>query len=466
MKQQGQQNSSSKPRAIKLMVEPFNFLSFTEWECDLAFNQIGTLRISGLIAESDRLAYAEMSRRETWVHAKALDENGSEITLFVGFLMNLTVDSQHQFHTMTIEVKTGNYLLDKTKHTRIFQPDETTYESMISTCLSASGAEFIMREKQGEQAGQMTVQYKETDYEFIQRLCRRMGIVTLPEWKTQGKRVLLGLTPNDSGGTLEASQYQMTQGSPDPYSLIRHEWGVYSVKTRDIYELGQSVNFQGRQLVINEIKSRFEGSELVHHYSLCMLKDAYEAQLPFTAIKGVSMRGSVTKAVRDKVEVIIHEDENQGSKKLFEYSTVYSTPDGFGWFCNPDLGDEIRLLFNNANERGAYVVSSVHLAEAGGRDNPENKSWKNKQNMEIIFTPESITVRDNRGSFIEVDTGKGIVINSTNAISLQSDGQIVMNSQDGSLSAYGDRSLNLQQGSAHISVQDEVDVSGGKINMN
>jgi len=258
----------------------------------------------------------------------------------------------------------------------------------------------------------------------------------------------------------------MRQGSPDPYSLIRHEWGVYSVKTRDIYELGQSVNFQGRQLVINEIKSRLEGSELVHHYSLCMLKDAYEAQLPFTAIKGVSMRGSVTKAVRDKVEVIIHEDENQGSKKLFEYSTVYSTPDGFGWFCQPDLNDEIRLQFNNANEKGAYVVSSVHLAEAGGRDNPENKSWKNKQNMEIIFTPESITVRDNRGSFIEVDTGKGIVINSTNAISLQSDGQIVMNSQDGSLSAYGDRSLNLQQGSAHISVQDEVDVSGGKINMN
>ena len=457
-----QQTNSNAPRAVKLLVEPFNFLSFTQWDCDLAFNEVGTLKISGLIAESDRHAYSEMARNEVWVHGKALDEDQSEITLFVGILEKLTVDSQHQFHTMTIEVKTGNSLLDKTRHTRIFQPDATTYESMVA----ATEAEFIMREKNGEQANQLTVQYKETDLEFIERLCKRVGIVTLPEYRTEGKRILLGLAPS-SGATIESSHYQMIQGTPDPYSLIRYEWGVYSVRTREIYELGQEVNFQGRSLVISAIKSRLEGSELVHTYSLCMLKTSYDTQLPFTAIKGVSMRGTVTKAEKDQVEVVIHEDENSGGEqRLFKYATVYSTPDSVAWFCQPDPGDEIRLLMPNANEKDAYVVSSVHLAEAGGRDNPENKSWMNKQGMEIIFTPNGIIIRDNRGTFIEMDTNNGININSTSAVSIQADGQIVMNSQDGSLTAYGDRDLNLQQGSAHISMQDEVDISGGKINMN
>ena len=458
--------SRSAPRATRLMVEPFNFLSFTEWECDLAFNQHGTLRITGLIAENDRLAYAAIARNETWVHAKALDEDGSEMTLFVGCLVNLTLDYQHQFHTMTIEVKTGSFLLDQTKHTRVFQPNETTFESMIRTCLAASGGSFIMRERNGAQAGQLTIQYKETNFDFIQRLSRRAGIVTLPEYRTEGRRILLGLT-STGNAELDVPHYQMTQGSPDPYSLIRHEWGVYSIKTRDVYELGQAVNFQGRQLFINEIKSRLEGSELIHHYSLCMLKSAYDAQLPFTAIQGASLRGRVTSVERDLVEITIHEDENSGGgQRLFEYATVYSTPDGFGWFVQPDPGDEIRLLMPNADERGAYVVSSVHLAGAGARDNPENKSWKNKQNMEILFTGDGITTRDNRGSFIEVSASKGIIMNSTSAISMQSDGQIVMNAQAGSVTAYGDRGLNLQQGSAHISVQDEVDISGGKINMN
>ena len=456
------------PRATRLLVEPFNFLSFTQWECDLAFNQHGSLRISGLIAESDRLAYAEMGRSETWVHAKALDEDGSEIPLFVGSLVNLALDSQHQFHTMTIEIKTGSYLLDQTRHTRVFQPDETTFEKMIQTCLEPSGGEFIMRERNDAQAGQLTIQYQETNYDFIQRLSRRIGIVALPEYRTEGKRLLLGLNTNSHGIDLDVQNYRMVQGNQDAYSLIRHEWGVYSVETRDIYELGQAVNFQGRRLVINEINSRLEGSELIHRYSLCMLKPFYDAQLPFTAIKGVSLRGRVTSVERDRVEIVIHEDENNGNggTRLFEYATVYSTPDGCGWFVQPDPGDEIRLQFPNADERGAYVVSSVHLAEAGGRDNPSKKSWKNKQNMEILFGEDEIIARDNNGSFIEVNRNKGIIVNSTSVISLQSDGKIVMNSQDGSVTAYGDRGLNLQQGSAHISVQDEVDISGGKINMN
>ena len=465
------QPSSSQPRraprGVRVMVEPFNFLNFTALEYELTFNQHGRLIVSGLIDENNRISYSEMARRETWVHVKALDEEGAESTLFVGILVNLALDSQYQFHTMTIEVKTGSFLFDQTRHTRVFQPNETTYETMIRTCVEASDGEFIMRERKDAQAGQMSIQYKETDYDFFQRLSRRAGIVMLPEYQTEGKRLLFGLTPNSRVIDLDVPHYRMVQGKPDPYSLIRHEWGVYVIETREILELGQSVNFQGRRLIVNDIQTRLKGSELIHRYALCSLKPAYDAQLPFTAIQGASLRGRVTKAVRDRLEITIHEAENknQGCRR-FDFATVYSTPTGHGWFVSADPGDEILLTIPEAQERGAYVLSNVHLEGAENRSNPVHKSWMNKEGMEILFTPTGIMMRDNQGSFIEIAGGKGIIINSTNDISLQSEGQISLNSQDGNVIAYGDRGLNLKQGAAQIGMSDEVTIAGGKLSMN
>ena len=454
-------------RAVKLIVEPFQFISFLQWDCVQAFNNHGTLTIKGLVAEENRMKYVDMATRETWVCAKAIGENDEEIILFQGVLTNLTVDSIHQHHTMSIEIKTGTYLLDQTLHTRTFQPDGMTFQNVINTCIQAAGGQFIMRERQGATTGQLTVQYQESDFAFISRLAHRLGVVVLPEIKTQGKRVLLGLVQNAREGVLISDSYTMSNSSPDMDSLIRYEHGVYHVRTRDIYELGQAVIFQGRRLSVSKVESFLEGSELMHKYTLCMLKSAYERPQPHDQIQGVSMRARVTAVERARVQVQIHEDENrrQSGRRWFDYATVYSSPDGTGWFAQPEIGDEVRLIFPNANESGAYVSSSVHL-ESGGRTNPANKSWKNKQNKEILFTPNSLTLTNNGGLSIELDDSKGITINSNRGIFIESDGQLSLNSDNAGITVYGDRSVTIMQGAAQIRLKDAIDIAGGKINMN
>ena len=455
-------------RATKLMVEPFHFLNFTEWSCTQTFNEHGCLRITGLIAEENRMAYPDMMTKQTWACAKAEDEGGKEIILFQGVLTHLAIQSQHQFHTMTIEIKTGSFLLDQIPHTRTFHPDTTTYQSMIETCLEPANGEFIMREKIAEQTHQFTVSYRESEWKFIQRLAHRLGVVVLPETRTKGKRLLLGLNPKDRAEEIIADHYTMTRSPNDPDSLIRTEQGMYQIQTRDIYELGQAVHFQGRRLIISKIKSRLEGSELIHHYTLCSLKPAYDRRQPYEQIKGIAMRARVINVARDQVQVSIHEDENNGQSgtRWFDYATVYSTPDGTGWFAQPEIGDEVRVLFPTADEADAYVASNVHLETRGGRTNPDHKSWKNKQQKEILFTPDSLTFTNNQGLSVELSDQKGIIINSNLGIFLQSDGQIQLNSQNAGITAYGDRNLTLKQGAASIHIQDDIDISGGKINMN
>ena len=455
------------PRAIQLIIEPFSFITITQFDCHQAFNAHSVLNITGLIAEGNRMAYANLARKQVQVCAKALDENGTEIILFQGVLTNLVVYSEYELHTMSIEVKTESFLLDQKPHTRTFQPNDTTYHSMIKTCLDAAKGEFIMRERRDWQANQLTIQYRESDFSFILRLARRLGVVVLPEVKTTGKRLLVGLSNNNRAVNIESSHYTMTQAEPDPNSLIRYELGVYTIKTRDIYELGQKVNFQGRQFVISEIKSSLEGSELVHQYQLCVLRSSYLAQTPFEAIKGIAMRGRVTGVRRTQVQVSFHEDENntQSGSRYFDYATVYSSPDMSGLFAMPIEGDEIRIFFPNAGETGAYAINSVHVGASGGRENPENISWRNSYGMELLITPNTFAFTNNDGMSVSLSNLRGIVLNSDRGIFVQAKGPVQISSQT-SVTVRGDRQLALQQGSAQINVKDAVDISGGKINMN
>ena len=463
----GQRNSTA-PKAVLLKVEPFHFISFLEWDCHQCFDEHGTLRIKGLIAEENRMAYANLATRETWVSAKAQGEEGGEITLFTGVLTDLSVESQHQFHTMTIQVRTGTYLLDQVPHTRTFHQDDFTYQSVIQTCLDADGGQFIMQEKKGEQIGQLTVQYRESNWSFVKRLAHRLGVVIIPEIQTQGKRFYLGVNQSAGGDELPGDHYTMTKSIAKEDSLTNHKLGVYHIKTRQIYQLGQFVTLEGRRLVVSSIHSYLEGSELVHEYTLCALKQAYDTRKPYHHIRGVSLRGVVTEVEKDQVQVLIHEDENKDNcgTRWFDYATVYSTPDGTGWFAMPEIGDEVRLLFPDADDARAYVSSNVHLETSGGRINPDHKSWKNKQQKEILFTPEAILITNNDGLSIELSDDQGITINSNKNISIQSDGTLSMNSQNAGVALYGDRNVAIQQGAASINIQDAIDISGGKINMN
>ena len=462
------QISSVAPKAVLLMVEPFQFISFLEWNCRKDFDDHGTLRIKGLIAEENRFAYSNLAAIETYVCAKAQDEDGGEIILFNGVLTDVSVESQHQFHTMTIEVKTGTYLLDQIPHTRTFHQDDFTYQSVIETCLEGEGGQFIMQEKQSEQTGQFTVQYRESNWSFIKRLAHRLGVVIIPETRTEGKRFYLGVNHSAGGNEVPSDHFTITRSISKEDSLTAHGLGVYHVKSRHVYELGQFVTLAGQRLVVNSVHSFLEGGELVHQYTFCALKHAYDIRKPYDQIKGVSLKGMVSAVEKDQVQVLLHEDENKErcGVRWFDYATVYSTPDGTGWFAMPEIGDEIRLQFPDADDAWAYVSSNVHLETRGGRINPDHKSWKNKQQKEILFTPEAILITNNNGLSIELSDDQGITISSNKNISIESDGALSMNSQNAGVSVYGDRNVAIQQGVASINIQDAIDISGGKINMN
>ncbi|MCL1990372.1 MAG: phage late control D family protein [Defluviitaleaceae bacterium] len=454
-------------RAIQLTLEPFELMSILEWTCTKEMGEHGVLRVKGLISEENRLRYYRHPSTDQWVCGKAIDENDEEIVLFNGVITHLIIHSEHELHTMEVEIKTGTFLLDQSLRTRAFQDVSETYESVLTTCLKPANGEMILHHQEDAAIGHFLLQYRQTDWAFSKRLANRLGLPIFPEFRTEGKRFHIGLINQRPAGELVASHFTFSRSSTTHSSTTIQ--GSYHVGIRDIYELGQPVIFNGKRLIIGKIESQLRGGELWHDYTLFTTlptTEPHHLPLPLT---GLSLSATVTKVRKDAVQVQIHGIENQekeiANRIWFDYATVYSTPDGQGWYALPDEGVEVRLIFPEANEGRAYVASSVHLSTTGGRTNPDHKSFKNKQNMEILMTPDGILLRDNQGELVELSRLTGITVNSNHAIDIRSGKQIRINS-DSAINLSAADQVSIQQKSSRIHMKDDIDISGGKINMN
>ena len=171
----------------------------------------------------------------------------------------------------------------------------------------------------------------------------------------------------------------------------------------------------------------------------------------------------MTRVRADVVQISLKADAKGGSGKWFPFSTVYSSPDGSGWYCMPEPGDEIRLYFPTEQEKHAYVISSVHLpvtaqtsssgqqsAAAGASASPQQTAANNGKAAELnpgvcrcdpthktIYTSSkkmvdlsehSILLDAGNGMRILLDDTAGISIESHLGVSIKSDSFIDISS--------------------------------------
>lgn len=463
-------------RAVKLTVEPFEFLSYIKLESKKELNHHGVLSITGLIQQEKEQEYMRIAMKETWVNVKAISETEEEVCFFVGILSGMWIKKENQMSILTIEIKTGSFLLDIQPHIRSFQDINFSYSDIIYTCVKAAGGDAIIREKEKEKVKQFLLQYNETDWEFMKRLASYMGVSIISEDATPGKKLYFGHQKKNLIDVFNPESYQIVQDYKKyekkvilkVEGLILSDMVSYIAQTREIYNLGEFVSFKGQNLIVGKITSWLKGQELYHEYHLITEKNTLLPAVYNLKLSGVSLKAQVTAVNKTMVQVQIEEDENKENCKncWFDYATVYSTPDGTGWYCMPEVGDKVRVVFPDSDESNAYVSSSVHVGATGGRINPDEKSWKNKQGKEILFTSTSISMKNNQGLLIELSDQEGINIKSNKDITIQSDGNIQIKSQDAGVHIFAENNISMQQGAAKIQIDDAINIYGGKIYMN
>ena len=462
-------------RTIKLQIEPFKMISILEYNEIQEMNEHGRAKICGLIQYDKKEEYIRTAMKETWVKVLAYDENGDEKALFYGILTEFHIRTEGKSCILDLTLYTGSRLMDYDKHTRSFQKAGYTYKK-IAECCNEGYPEtgMIMTEGRDGTVPGFVMQYEETDWEFLKRIAGYLNTVLVPACHIRGEKYFFGVPEKKADGILDADSYEFHQGAEVSLSgnaegakISRKENISYLVDSREFYALGDQTSFNGEHLYIWKIERRNKGEELWHRYYLKRKPGLRVPTIYNRNLTGLSLPGRVQAVREEQVKITLEQDENtESGNRWFEYSTVYSSPDGAGWYCMPEVGDSVRLYFPTEDEKEAYVSSAFHENQGGGiRTDPSQKIWRNKEGKEIRLAPDRVLITNNKGMSVELSDRSGIKIRSNGSVTIDADNDISISSSNSNLELAAANRITLTQGESQLELSDGIRLSGAVIKM-
>lgn len=446
-------------REVYIKIEGYHLLDVKECTIYQCVNEHGVARISGHIADEDENECFQKSLADESAKILGVDETGCEFTLFQGIISQCTIKCADRTKMLEMELKSTSYLLDINAHTRSFQDDNITYYEVIDKVMD-NYEKAMGRIETNEEATieKYLVQYKETDWQFLKRVASRMGTQIIPNAMEMGIQLQFGLMENSSASDITVEEYKIGSEKGQVY---------YIVKSRDYFPLGTKIEFKGTTFYIFQVDSKLEGAELYHSYVLKRQSGFECEEYENDKIAGVSLEGYIADVKEDKVQIELEQDVLSSTKKWFPYATIYSSPDGTGWYCMPENGDRVRVYFPDSSEKNAYVMSSVHVGNMnnGARSNPDEKSIKSKYGKEILFKPDSLLITNNNGMSIELNDNEGISIISDKKIEMTAQEGFQIASINDSVKMIAKDQLLLKQNESYISIEDDIIIDGGQVKM-
>lgn len=477
-------------RDLHMKLSIVDFISITEVTIHKKVNEHGYAKIKGMIESSAEEELIQKVEMETYAVLSISDENSVTKNIFAGVIEQIEIENIGGVKTAEIHLSGATRLMDGVFHTRTYQDAGLSYEKLLDgICASYERAMYVQNCGKGAVIGDMIVQYQENDWEFVKRLASHFNQPIITNYGGEGIRYFFGLSTYGSGSTLNEITYKIGNDKEDYF--VRKENAVrdisvqdflfYEVKSREYFELGDKILFQGKTLYVYEAESQLSGSELLHTYILRPERGFLVEKKYNMKMIGASLDAEILAVQNDTVKVCVKEDgvQEERTAKWFPYSTVYSSPDGTGWYCMPEAGDKVRLYFPNEREEEGYIISSINLGNtgetasgAGGntgasapRSNPDNKSISNKYNKQIELTPTSITITNNKGMSITMDDENGIDIVSDKKINILSEEDLSVVSLNSKVNVEAAEAIELVQGNSKITMKDDVTIEGAKLNV-
>ena len=464
-------------RDHNIRIEPFEILNLISLTGEQEVNNHGTVTFSGIISSDKVSDYLSKGFGSTWVEISALTEDEVEHLWFSGIITALEIESTNDVHILNVTARTGSFLMDSSLHTRSYQEPSIIYEDILESYTNDyPDGNFIMKEGIGETINSLVLQYRETDWEFTKRLASHFNTVVIPDSKVGGVKYYFGIKPSPPVSTIDTTIYKASINleefkykSNRDVDITEQDTLYHLLRHRDMFNLGEQIILNDRPLYISRISTEFEGYELWHTYHLKPLAGFKVPKECNLCAIGASFYGTILAVERDQVMVSLNNDENasDAGRRWFPYSTVYSSPDGTGWYAMPEIGDDIRLYLPEEDEGCAYVISSTHLesSDSSERVNPDYKSIMNKHHKEVLFTPDALIFTNNAGMSIQLLDEEGIRIISDKAISIESGENIQIVSAKDNISVLALDKILFQQGDTITYIRENISFAGAQVHM-
>ncbi|WML33895.1 contractile injection system protein, VgrG/Pvc8 family [Clostridium sp. OS1-26] len=458
-----------------ILIAPYKFQKITRLKVTRELNGHAKLYISGIIDEESADKYVETANAEASISMSVKDDKNSMTNVFQGVVTNIQVNANKDVRTLEIEALSRTFLMDIKKKSRTFQNESSSYGDIFNIVNSGyNNLQMLDSITNGTKIDKLLVQYKETDWEFIKRLASHFNVPVVSECQLDDMKYSIGNSGCCKTYKLDEFNYSIKKNlqeyklksenditNLDDINLISYE-----VVTNKIMYLYNLVNFKGRSLYIYKSEMELVNGVILNKYILRDGKGIKVRKIYNNKIVGISLEGNILDTKNDVVKINLQIDGNQNKSgaRWFPYSTVYSSPDGTGWYCMPEVGDSIRLYFPDNEEKNAYAISSTNLKSGNSqkRSDPSVKSIGTKYGKEVVMKPGAVEIIGNGNLLMRLTDDGGIEVKSNKKIVLDAKQDIEITG-GGKVSIQGDSGVALTQAGANMNIQDNVTMSGGKV---
>ncbi|MGG1877954.1 MULTISPECIES: contractile injection system protein, VgrG/Pvc8 family [Paenibacillus] len=464
-----------------LKITPYELVSLQQLTITKAINDHARLKMTGIVPEDKKESYVLMTEADTTIEVSQVDEQGGSVPLFHGIVLNVGVKAVRGVYHLEVEAISHTYLLDVKRKNRSFQNHNMTYGELLDlVAADYTGFDVMDEATGGASIGNFTMQYQETDWEFLKRLASRFHTSLMPASTFSYPKFYFGIYDTPSQGKLDNFHYQVGKNvsdflyhsANDGAHLDENDFMFYEVETSRVLDLGNAIEFKGRLLYVRSSCSEMRDGLLVHRYVLCTRRGLRQRKLYNERIIGASIQGTVIGVKKDTVQIHLYMDESQSkdSAHCFPYASMYTAEGNSGWYCMPEVGDHVRVYFPSSKEEEGVASSSVRQnsdeGESNKLGNPDMKYFRTAAGKELLMGPEEIVITGKDGEiFIRLNESGGIEISSSQMIKLIATEDIMIEAgQNVAISAKDEISLTCKESSLLMNGQTKL--IGTELNTN
>ncbi|WP_427108158.1 hypothetical protein [Lysinibacillus xylanilyticus] len=464
-----------------LQILPFKLVSIQELTLTKKMNEHATLRFTGIVPEEVRDQYVEMTEVHSAIEVNQLDHLGAPTPLFKGVILGVKVSAIRDIYYIEVEAASNTYQLDIKKKNCSYQDKGMTYSSLFKRMSPFyPGLDVIDEATKGGTLGKFTLQYRETDWEFLKRLASRYNTGLVPAATFDKPKFHFGVPAGKAKGKLEDYHYTTRKKLAD-YLLYtengndgmgEHDFLYYEVETDKVLAIGDHVTFHKHTLYVCEAYMSMKDGLLKHRYTLSTKNGMNKREVFNDEISGVSLEGKVLEVAKDHIKVHLNIDEKQdkGKAHWFLYSTPYTAEGHSGWYCMPEINDFVHVYFPSYREEEGIASSSIRKkldsSATNKLDDPSTKYYRTAFGKEIKMSPTEIviTAKDN-DIFIRLNEASGIEIFSKKAINLISEADISVNASKKILLS-AEEEISLKCKGSKITMDGSVQIFGKEVKAN
>ena len=404
-----------------------------------------------------------------------------EQAIFNGLIKNLTIEIIDEVTYLSLQGISYSYLLDIEKKSRSFQQSSMTYKTLVEEILkqydkgSYKCADAVL---ESSTIKMPLIQYEESDWAFLKRIFSVFGKGLLSPIEMNGLKLWIGAENEKVAGPIDDSLIHKRQikdydaqkillNNP----LIRSELiDYFSIEVTSYMPqfIGTKVKCDSKTFYVESLQMHYKQNEFLFTYLLAPRQGLYVAKIPPSHLKGISLIGRVI-AVDDRyIKVHFNIDKAQNVENAFWYpfATTASSSTGGGWYFMPEIGDDVRVYFEDGSAKSGVATEVV--SRGNSKSNPSVQLIRTIHGKEIRLTGNGIYITSKSGDlFIQLDDKEGIGIYSDTNIQLSSTDSIEMYSDTAiDMTAETIQFTTGASGDTTLTLSDDASINANQVKIN